>query len=1437
MIQIAMMIKKTLTLVFLIPLIGLAQVDNPEYPSRQVTDNGVNGMTIEYQFKDFQLFEIQKAGKTFNRISIPGFSHLHKEGLPALPSGRDLILIPEDGKAEIRITKIEADTLRDILVFPAQPLQSDGHAMEEEQAFGSENSRQDQAFVFDSVFYEQDHYYPEKIVRIDQKQKIRDMPVGIVHITPFMYNPGKRELVIIRELKYEVAFSGTDHYFNNISKHTPSYLQTLPGKFLNSRSLSKEIQEFSDQAAKSAEADYLIVNHSMFRMAADTLAAWKRQLGHKVRIIERSYWTSDQVKDSIHAAYNTASTYPDYFIILGDQEHVPAELVNVSKNRYSDHYYACMGGPNDFFPDMARGRITAKTQAEALSSVKKIMNYEKDPPQQASFYTNALVAAYFQDDDTTGYASRRFVHTCEEVKAYLEPLNYSVERVYNTDPWVTPTHYNDGYYSNGQPISPGLLRSNGFPWDGGSADVINALDNGKFIALHRDHGSTNGWADPPFHSSHVAGLNNAGQLPVVFSMNCSSGKFINNRSFAENLIRKPNGGAAGVMAASATSYSGPNDALSVGFFDAIWANPGLTPNFGSGGVSNPAPSPHQNIRQMGDVLNHGLLRMTETWGNSKTTHELFHYHGDPAMTIWTEQPNPLSVAFQDSLSCGDTSLSITASSAPDATVTLLLNGEVTDRIQLSNGTGNLSFAPITNAKPYAVLTISSQGSVPYIAQIPVVNCSNPPLAKYALSDSMLSCYNNKASFYNNSLYQPDTIQWDIQPSSITYVSGSAFSDKMEVRFNDTGYYDVKLRVSNSFGVDSVMDDQRIYVAPATPAPYLQTVDSMNMFGISDTSWQAFSNSSYEWFIHRDSTPSFQTGPIYDHTTGTDTGGYFYTEASSGKPGDTALLLSPELDISALATPALQFWYHLYGAAINELHVEVNDGTGWQQLKRFYGQKQTGYDDPWEKALLDLSSYSGSCIKIRFKAVRGNGYKGDIAVDDIEIFDYQSKPEILAKYSTTTSCCGFTVEFEDLSCCGITNTEWSFPGGNPSQSTQKDPVVTYDTAGVYDVMLKAENIHGADSIIKSGKISVRDTQALPVFENFENFVPGNPGLFYNDWVMEKTHDFAWRVGSGSTPSSGTGPVHDHTTATSNGVYVYTEVSHVSETEESYLITPCLELPANENIYMTFWAHMYGAGTDTIHVDVRDGQQWHKNVFSIGGEQQPKQTDDWKKFTADLSAFSGDQVMLRFRAARTSSWKDDKAIDDVHIFAGEMKLSPDSVDFGSVPPGDSAQRHIQVINASPDTIVLEQSVSPQHFDNQSVMGLPVAPNDTMVLPVNFIPDTATDYNGYLSVSSNLNADSVYVLGKGESVDVDRHSKGQTYEVFPNPANEKINIVLPDPDKQSAYRIAIINSNGKIVDQWESKKRNVLQRNVRHLAKGVYQIRITSRDEIYTTMFVKF
>jgi len=364
--------------------------------------------------------------------------------------------------------------------------------------------------------------------------------------------------------------------------------------------------------------------------------------------------SSSAIKQYIQDAYDTWDPRPSYLLLVGDAEFIPTSSTG------TDLYYVTVDG-GDYFPDMFHGRIPADTPQEAELIVDKILNYEQNPPSLASFYENFAVAAYFQDDEQNGYETRRFVRTSEEIRDYLMTEDYIGERIYCTESYINPTNYNNGYYGNGEPLPPELLRPT-FAWDGDADDIINAIESGVFILNHRDHGFEDGWGDPYFDTGHVAGLTNGELLPVVFSINCLTGRFDGMECFAEEFLRKDGGGAVAVFAASRVSYSGYNDYLCRGFYDAQW------PDFDTD-VGTDIP-----MYTLGELLNYGKVYMTQTWGDpwgyEDYTFELFHVFGDPTMEIWTAFPQDLDVAYTLSPGSMEVVVSSSVGAIKDALVCL-----------------------------------------------------------------------------------------------------------------------------------------------------------------------------------------------------------------------------------------------------------------------------------------------------------------------------------------------------------------------------------------------------------------------------------------------------------------------------------------------------------------------------------------------------------------------------------------------------------------------------------------------------------------------------------------------------------------------------------------------------------------------------------------------
>jgi hypothetical protein len=137
----------------------------------------------------------------------------------------------------------------------------------------------------------------------------------------------------------------------------------------------------------------------------------------------------------------------------------------------------------------------------------------------------------------------------------------------------------------------------------------------------------------------------------------------------------------------------------------------------------------------------------------------------------------------------------------------------------------------------------------------------------------------------------------------------------------------------------------------------------------------------DWRVNQGSTPSNLTGPFEDHTLGTSSGKYLYLE-SSNCAQSIALLTSPCIDLQETTSPTLSFWYHLNGATMGSLFVDIFDGNEW-----FNGVSQTSGNqgNTWKNQVVNLSEFSGKTVNLRFRGIIGSDYQSDMAIDDIEIY--------------------------------------------------------------------------------------------------------------------------------------------------------------------------------------------------------------------------------------------------------------------------------------------------------------------------------------------------------------------------------------------------------------------------------------------------------------------
>ncbi len=520
--------------------------------------------------------------------------------------------------------------------------------------------------------------------------------------------------------------------------------------------------------------------------------------------------------------------------------------------------------------------------------------------------------------------------------------------------------------------------------------------------------------------------------------------------------------------------------------------------------------------------------------------------------------------------------------------------------------------------------------------------------------------------------------WNIASGVPGFTPGATFASATTNPFTLTGLtpgttFDIYVRDSCGTGdVSNWVGPITIFTLCApTPAPYTENFDGTTWIegpnfspGTIDPCWTRTDTTTYWWKPGQATTPSNNTGPSADHTTGF--GKYIHAETNGG--GTTTSIMLPPIDLSPLTVPELSFYYHMFGALINQLEVEVNNGTGWTVVDTIVGQQQANSTAPWLEEIVDLSAYAGDTVLIRFTGTRNTGFQNqiDIAIDDVDIHEKPNcpKPSALATGATTSTSIevlwttgGATNWHIEYGAVGFT------PGtGTTVVATTNPFIVTGLTPNTgYDFYVRDCCAVGSVSAWE-GPISDTTNCGLftaPYSENFDgnSWIVGTGGFASGTidpcWTRSASTQYWWRPGDGPTPTQQTGPSGDHTTG--SGKFIYTESQAGSVFTQ--LTTPEIDLDTLSNPELRFWYHMYGSLISMLHVELYDGNSWN-NLDSVVGAQQTSQTDAWQEMVIDISAYAGNTIQIRFNGSKQAGNQNraDISIDDILIDNAPTCLEP-------------------------------------------------------------------------------------------------------------------------------------------------------------------------------------
>ncbi len=243
----------------------------------------------------------------------------------------------------------------------------------------------------------------------------------------------------------------------------------------------------------------------------------------------------------------------------------------------------------------------------------------------------------------------------------------------------------------------------------------------------------------------------------------------------------------------------------------------------------------------------------------------------------------------------------------------------------------------------------------------------------SIADATINWTAVTGTTYDLRYRQVGTSSWTVLAESGTSTSLSGLSPSTQ--------YEVQVRSKCSDGTNSSYSSSTTFttgaLASCTSLPYNEGFES-------NDGWTQVGGDDGDWVRNSNGTPSNTTGP----NAAVEGSFYMFLEASNNNsPGQigrnaTAILESACFDLSGKSSAIFTFKNHMYGTNMGSITVQVssNDGASWNDEFTTSGNK----GNQWNDASVDLNTYLGSTIKIRLVGTTGDGWRSDLAIDDLGV---------------------------------------------------------------------------------------------------------------------------------------------------------------------------------------------------------------------------------------------------------------------------------------------------------------------------------------------------------------------------------------------------------------------------------------------------------------------
>lgn len=435
------------------------------------------------------------------------------------------------------------------------------------------------------------------------------------------------------------TFSNGSLTFTDIQQaNSPKrYFAATPSEYRRIESLERV--QMTDLRSPGRSAEYIIVTHDDFYNEALKLESLREngnpdnRLETEVVRISEIYNNFScglvdptAVRDFLKYAYENWRQPPNleppqYVLLLGDGDYDHRNIASrgdknwiptfqtddlASSNfleelvsRTTDSFFTYVSG-NDKVMDMAIGRITAQTPADAANVIDKIIDYETNPVRGGWRNTITMVG----DDELVGggrpsAADNVHIEQTETIADIAIPETFDIKKIYLTEFPKVLTAANSGV------AKPGAQDA-----------LIGQINKGTLIVNFIGHGNPTQWAhEVVFHQTDNDRVQNTDKPVFFIAATCDWALFDDpqRRSMAEDMLLAQRRGAIAILSASRLVFSRPNANFNQIFYEQLFRPSG------------------ENVR-----IGHAFMLTRTLTGTSPSilvNDEKYHIYGDPTLRL------------------------------------------------------------------------------------------------------------------------------------------------------------------------------------------------------------------------------------------------------------------------------------------------------------------------------------------------------------------------------------------------------------------------------------------------------------------------------------------------------------------------------------------------------------------------------------------------------------------------------------------------------------------------------------------------------------------------------------------------------------------------------------------------------------------------------------